>query len=232
MVGFSAEAVVDILSAANGEDPLSVVVDAVKAGDIRGIVHFGGCNNYRVPQDKGFIDLATRFAKDDMLILATGCAAGAFAKHGFLSPDSTDKLCGERSAAVRHALAKAAGMDRPLPPVLHMGSCVDNSRAAHLAMALADHMGVDVDQLPLVVSAPEIMHEKAISIVMWAGTLGVTVHLGVAPPVLGAKGAEKLMTKTLKDLTGAHYIIETDFKAAYTLLRESIDEKRMALGLV
>lgn len=231
LLGFSLETIVDLLSKINPDDPLQVIIDAIAKDEIHGVILFAGCNNFKVTQDLGFLTLAKKLLKDNVLVLATGCAAGAFAKAGFLSPWMTLDVCGSRLTKVLQTLGEAAGLERPLPPVWHMGSCVDNSRAAHLAFALANKLGVDASELPLVVSAPEIMHEKAITIGTWATSFGLTTHVGVAPPVLGGKVVTTILTRTIQDIFNARLIVEPDLEAAYQILKETIDDKRVGLGL-
>jgi len=129
------------------------------------------------------------------------------------------------------AIGQAAGLGGPLPLVLHMGSCVDTSRAADLAVAIADKLGVDLDKLPIVASAPEAVTEKAVAIGTWAVAAGIPTHLGVVPPVLGSKLVTEVLTSTAKDLFGGYFIVETDpVKAAKTLI-SVIGERRKGLGL-
>jgi carbon-monoxide dehydrogenase catalytic subunit len=231
LVGFSPEAILAVLTKVNPDDPLQPLIDKIASGDIHGIVLFAGCNNYKVVQDSAFISIAEKLAKDNVLIVATGCAAGAFAKAGFLSPQATPELCGDKLGKLLQELGDVAGLGRPLPPVWHMGSCVDNSRTARLCFAVANKLGVDVDQLPVVASAPEAMSEKAVAIGTWAVALGLTTHLGVIPPVLGGKVVTKVLTETLKDLVGAHFIVEPDSTTAYQKIKETLTEKRIGLGL-
>jgi carbon-monoxide dehydrogenase catalytic subunit len=231
LVGFSPEAILSLLSKINQDDPLKPLIDKIANGDIYGVVLLAGCNNYRVVQDSGFIGIAERLAKDNILMLATGCAAGAFAKSGLLSPEATMQICGDKLAKLLGELGDAAGLGRPLPPVWHMGSCVDNSRVARLCFALANKLGVDLDQLPVVASAPEAMSEKSVSIATWAVTLGITTHLGILPPVLGGKVVTKILTETLKDLLGAYFIVEPDPAMASQKIKEIITQKRIGLGL-
>lgn len=231
LVGFTPEGVVSLLKKVNADDPLKVLIDRIAGGEIYGIVLFAGCNNYKVAQDSLIIGIAEKLIADNILVLATGCAAGGFAKHGFLSPTATEEMCGEDLKDVLTTLGYVAGLDRPLPPVWHMGSCVDNTRAARLAFAVANRMGVDVDQLPLAASAPEAMSEKAVAIGTGAVALGITTHLGVVPPLLGGKNVVKVLTETAKDLLGARFIVETSINGAYEQIKETITEKRIALGL-
>jgi carbon-monoxide dehydrogenase catalytic subunit len=231
LVGFSCEAVVDALAKVSPDDPLAPLVQAIADGDIYGVVLFAGCNNYKVPQDSSFLTIAEKLAADNILMVATGCAAGAFAKRGFFSPNATTEICGEKLQALLAKLGNAAGLDRPLPPVWHMGSCVDNSRAARLAFALAAHLNVDVDQLPIVASAPEAMSEKSVAIGTWAVALGLTTHLGVVPPIMGGKAVTKVLTETVRELLGAAFIVEPDPAAAAERIKETITEKRVGLQL-
>ena len=230
-VGFSPEAIIGVLEKINVDDPLQPLIDAIIAGDIYGIVLFAGCNNYKVKQDSSFIAIAEKLAADDILMVATGCAAGAFGKRGFLSPDAVEEICGKKLKALLTTLGDVAGIGRPLPPVWHMGSCVDNSRAARLAIALANKLSVDINSLPLVASAPEAMSEKSVAIGTWAVALGITTHLGVVPPVLGGKAVTKVLTATAQDLLGSRFIVETDPEFAYQKIKEVITEKRIRLGL-
>ncbi|MCP5108301.1 MAG: carbon monoxide dehydrogenase, partial [bacterium] len=231
LVGFTPEAVMEVLGKLNPDDPLQPLVDNIVEGNIYGVVLFAGCNNYKVAQDSNAIAIAEKLAANNILVVATGCAAGSFAKHGLLSPDATNEICGDQLRNVLTALGKAAGIDRPFPPVWHMGSCVDNTRTARLVFALANKLGVDPDKLPVMASAPENMSEKAVSIGTWAVSLGLTTHLGVVPPVLGGKAVTKILTETLKDILGSYFIVEPDPNLAYQKIKETITEKRIALGL-
>lgn len=231
LVGFTPEGVVGLLAKLNADDPLQPLIDQIVSGNIYGVVLFAGCNNYKVTQDASIIGIAEKLAADNILMLATGCAAGGFAKAGLLSPTATEELCGEELREVLTLLGNTAGLKRPLPPVWHMGSCVDNTRAARLAFALANKLDVDTDKLPIVASAPEAMSEKSVAIGTWAVAIGLTTHLGVIPPVMGGKKVTQILTETAKDLIGSHFIVETSPQAAYLKIKEVITEKRIALGL-
>jgi carbon-monoxide dehydrogenase catalytic subunit len=170
-------------------------------------------------------------AKKNVLILATGCASGAFARHGFMTPEATEKYAGPGLKAVLTAVGKAAGLGGPLPLVLHMGSCVDNTRAADVAVAVANKLGVDLDKLPVVASAPEPVTEKAVAIGTWAVAAGLPTHLGVVPPVLGSKLVTQVLTATVKDLFGGYFIVEPDPIKASEKLLAAMAERRKGLGL-
>ncbi|WP_022856204.1 anaerobic carbon-monoxide dehydrogenase catalytic subunit [Thermodesulfobacterium thermophilum] len=231
VAGFSVEAIVKALSKLNAEDPLKPLIDQIAAGNIRGVCLFAGCNNVKVPQDQNFTAIARRLLKENVLVLATGCGAGALMRHGFMDPANVGELCGEGLKAVLTAIGEANGLGGPLPPVLHVGSCVDTSRAVALAVAVADRLGVDTDQLPVVASAAEAVAEKAVSIGTYAVALGLPTHVGVMLPVLGGPLVTKVLTDKVKELTGGYFIVDLDPESAAEKLLAAIDERRAALGL-
>ena len=217
MAGFSVEA---ILGALGGTpEPL---VEAIKSGQIRGAVGVVGCNNPKIPQDKGHVTLTQRLIENDILVIVTGCAAVANGKAGHMVPEAAD-LAGEGLGAV----AKALGV----PPVLHMGSCVDNSRILVLAAALANYLGVDIADLPLAGAAPEWYSEKAVAIGAYVVASGVYTVLGVQPPIFGSKNVVNLLADGLDGVVGAKFGVEPDPERAAVLIRRHIESKRKALGL-
>ncbi|AFM39333.1 carbon-monoxide dehydrogenase, catalytic subunit [Desulfosporosinus acidiphilus SJ4] len=231
MAGFSVEAIIGALKRIDPEQPLKPLVDNIVNGNILGVVGTVGCNNVKVTQDQMHVELVKELVKNNVLVVATGCSAHALAKAGLMNSEGTEDFAGDGLKAVLTALGQAAGLAAPLPPVLHMGSCVDNSRIGDLVTAIAAYLNVDSALLPVAASAPELQHEKALSIGTWAVTLGLTTHLGVVPPVLGSKMVTELLTKGLSDVIGGKFYVETDpLKAADGLL-EDIRAKRKKLGL-
>ncbi len=231
VVGFSTETIVGALSLVNKEDPLKPLIDNIVAGNIYGVCLFAGCNTVKVTQDANYTAMIKELAKKNVLILSTGCASGAFARHGLMTGEATEKYAGPGLKAVLTAVGKAAGLGGPLPLVLHMGSCVDNSRAADVAVAVANKLGVDLNKLPVVASAPEAVTEKAVAIGTWAVAAGLPTHLGVVPPVLGSKLVTQVLTSTVKDLFGGYFIVEPDPIKASVQLLSAISERRTGLGL-
>lgn len=231
IVGFSAESVIEVLTRINADDPLKPLLDAVVSGAIQGVVLFAGCNTTQADQDMNYKVMGRELAKRNVLILATGCGAGAFAKDGLMTQEATEKYAGDGLKSVLTALGKAAGLDGPLPLVFHMGSCVDNSRAITVATALANKLSVDLSDLPVVASAPECMSEKAVSIGTWAVALGFPTHLGNTPQIMGSDQVVKIMTETAKDAFGGYFIVETDPVIAAEKLYGVIQQRRRGLGL-
>lgn len=231
LAGFSTEAIVGALSLLNRDDPLKPLIDNIVAGNILGVCLFAGCNNVRVTQDQNFLTMAKELARENVLLLATGCGAGAFARHGLLTSEATTAYAGDGLKAVLTALGQAVGLPGPLPLVLHMGSCVDNTRAVQVAVAVANKLGVDLDKLPVVASAPEATTEKAIAIGTWAVAAGLPTHVGVIPPVLGSSLVARVLTQDAKSLFGGYFMVETDPVTAARQLVEAIRERRAGLGI-
>ena len=229
--GFSVEAIVAALSKVDAKEPLKPVVDNIAAGNIRGVCLFAGCNNVKVTQDQNFISMARKLLKENVLVVATGCGAGALMRHGFMDPANVDEMCGEGLKAVLTAIGEANDLGGPLPPVIHLGSCVDNSRAVALAVAVAGYLGVDTDKIPVVASAAEAVSEKAVSIGAYAVAAGLPTHVGVMLPVLGSPVVTEVLTDKVKDLTGGYFIVDLDPETAADKLLAAIDERRAGLGL-
>ena len=215
--GFSVEAILGAL----GGTP-TPLVDAIKAGQIRGAVGVVGCNNPKICQDLGHTTITRTLIAHNILVLDTGCTAVANAKAGFKDP-SAAALAGPGLKAICEALK--------IPPVLHMGSCVDNTRIIHLAAALAGTLGVDVDQLPVAAAAPEWYSEKAAAIATYAVASGIYTVLGVTPPVLGSKTVTDLLLNGLEQVVGAKFAVEPDPEKAAALLIKHVEGKRQGLGL-
>lgn len=229
--GFSVEAIVAALSKLDAKDPLKPLIDNIKAGNIRGVCLFAGCNNVKVVQDRNFTVMARKLLKENVLVVATGCGAGALMRHGFMNPANVDELCGDGLKAVLTAIGQANNLGGPLPPVLHMGSCVDNSRAVALSVAVANYLGVDTDKIPVVASAAEAVSEKAVSIGAYAVAAGLPTHVGVMLPVLGSPLVTQVLTEKVKDLTGGYFIVDLDPESSADKLLQAIDARRAGLGL-
>jgi len=215
--GFSIEA---ILGALGGSlDPL---IDVIKAGKIRGAVGIVGCNNPKIKHDHGNAGLTERLIARDILVLDTGCVGVSTAKAGLNVPEAIEKA-GPGLKEVCGALG--------IPPVLHVGSCVDNVRILVLVSALADALGCDISDLPVAGSAPEWYSEKAAAIGCYFVASGVLVHLGPMPPITGSLNVVKLLTEGLNDVVGATFAVEPDPEKSVKVIEAHIEAKRKALGL-
>ena len=214
--GFSNEA---ILGALGGTpEPL---VQALAAGKIRGVVGIVGCNNPKLKHDHVHVGLAQELIKRDILVVVTGCATVAMGKAGLLQAEAVSQA-GEGLAGVCRALG--------IPPVLHVGSCVDNARILHLCAVLANYAGLDISDLPVAASAPEWYSEKAAAIGLYAVASGIYTHLGLPPNILGSSMVTTLALKGLDDVFGACFAVESGPLQAAELIDERIKAKRLALG--
>lgn len=217
MAGFSVET---LISAFGGT--LKPLVDAIKDGSIKGAVGIVGCNNPKIIQDYAHVALARDLIKNDILIVVTGCSAIACAKEGLLTPDAAVKA-GKGLKSVVEALK--------LPPVLHMGSCVDCSRILVLLSAIAKEIGVDISDLPVAGAAPEWYSQKAVSIGAYFVSSGVFTVLGIAPRIFGSRKVTDLLGDKLEEVMKAKFAIEPDPAKATELIMEHINKKRKFLGI-
>ena len=217
VVGFSVEQILEAL----GGSP-APLVEVIANGTIKGVVGIVGCNNVKVKQDLFHQELTRELLKRDILVIGTGCWAIAAAKAGLMSLEAQE-LAGPGLQAVCKSLG--------IPPVLHMGSCVDCSRMLVLAGAVADHLDVDISALPLAGSAPEWTTEKAVAIGSYFVGSGLPVHLWPVPPILGSPAVTSILTEGAKDLLGGYFFVEEDPVATAERMMGIIEEKRAGLGI-
>jgi carbon-monoxide dehydrogenase catalytic subunit len=194
-------------------------------GRIRGVAGVVGCNNPRVKHDDVHTTMVKELIKNDVLVLQTGCSAMACAKAGLMTPEAAAKYAGEGLASVCEAVG--------IPPVLHMGSCVDNSRILMAATAMVKEggLGDDISDLPVAGAAPEWMSEKAISIGQYFVGSGVFTVFGVNWPTLGSDEVTEFLFKDFEAMYGGMWAFESDPIKAARLMIEHIDKKRKSLGL-
>ena len=217
MAGFSEEA---IRAALGGT--YKPLIDAIVAGSVKGVVGIVGCNNPRIKQDYGHITLAKELIKRNILVVETGCAAIACGKAGLLLPEAAS-MAGDGLASVCRLLG--------IPPVLHMGSCVDCSRILVLAANVAKELGVGIGDLPLGGAAPEWYSQKAISIGTYFVTSGVFTVLGIPPKIFGSDNVLNLLADGVKGITNSAFAVEPDPVKAADLLEAEIERKRKALNI-
>ncbi|HEY5584520.1 MAG TPA: anaerobic carbon-monoxide dehydrogenase catalytic subunit [Ruminiclostridium sp.] len=229
--GFSFEAILDLFAKINPDTPIKVLTDAILAGEIKGVCAFAGCNNQKTIHDDPTITIAKELAKNDILLVSTGCAAGAFAKAGLLSSEGVEAYAGPGLKKFIKRLEENSGLNAGLPLVFHMGSCVDNSRIANLWTAMAEELKVSIPQLPFVASAPEAMSEKAISIGSWVIAMGIPCHVGVLPPIEGSELVYGVATQIARDVFGGYFIFETDAMKAAGKLLERIEKRAWKLKI-
>ncbi|MBI4186965.1 MAG: anaerobic carbon-monoxide dehydrogenase catalytic subunit [Chloroflexi bacterium] len=199
--------------------------DNIINGRIRGVAAVVGCNNPRVTHDSGNLAMVKELIKNDVLVLQTGCMAMASAKAGLMLPEAAVQFAGDGLASVCEAVG--------IPPVLHMGACIDNSRILMSATAMVKDggLGDDISDLPVAAAAPEWMSEKAITIGQYAVASGIFTVFGVNWPTIGSKEVTDFMFKDFEEIYGGMWAFEPDPVKAAHLMIAHIDKKRKALGI-
>lgn len=199
--------------------------DNIINGRIRGIAGVVGCNSARTRHNEGHLTVVKELIKNDVIVLTTGCNAIACAMEGLLTPESAAVYCGPGLAEICETVG--------IPPVLHLGSCVDNSRIllAATEVVKAGGLGNDISDLPAAGSAPEWMSEKAISIGHYFVASGVYTVFGVTLPVSGAPVFKDYLFKELEKIYGGMWdLVEDPIEHARKMIAH-IDKKRKALGI-
>ncbi len=231
VAGWSLESLYDLFKTVNPDNPVGVLTDAINAGELKGVVLFAGCNNLKGFQDNNHIEIAKGMLKNDVFVVATGCSAQAYAKHGLMAPEAVEKYAGEGLQKFLKKITEKADLQAPVPPVFHMGSCVDNTRAADLLMDMANELGVDTPKVPFVASAPEAMSGKAAAIGTWFLAMGVPVHVGAMPPLEGSDLMYSIVTQIAADVYGGHFILEMGAEEAARKILNALEYRTWKLGV-
>jgi carbon-monoxide dehydrogenase catalytic subunit len=199
--------------------------DNIINGRIRGIAGVVGCNNARTRHNEAHIQVVKELIKNDVIVLTTGCNGIACAMEGLLTPESAAVHCGPGLAEVCETVG--------IPPVLHLGSCVDNSRIllAATEVVKAGGLGKDICDLPAAGSAPEWMSEKAISIGHYFVASGVYTVFGLHLPTSGAPVFHDYISKEMEKMYGGKWDLEADPIKHAQMMIAHIDKKRKALGI-
>jgi carbon-monoxide dehydrogenase catalytic subunit len=199
--------------------------DAIMAGRIRGVVGLAGCDNPRVPSTGLHRFLATELIKNDVLIVSTGCGSAACGTSGYLTPEMALENAGPGLREVCEAIG--------IPPILHLGACVDNSRILTIASAMAAEGGLsdEIGGMPAVGIAPEWMSEKAIAIGCYFAASGVPVIFGGESPVEASAEVTKIMTEVWFERFMGALHFEPDPEKMLAMALNYIDAARDRLKL-
>ena len=224
IAGFSHEAIIYMLGGSyrGSYHPLN---DNIINGRIKGVAGVVGCCNPKVVHDQGHVELVKELIANDILVVQTGCSAIACAKAGLMLPESAEQYAGKGLAEV----CRTVGM----PPVLHSGSCVDNSRilVALSEMVKAGGLGKDISDLPVAGAAPEWMSEKAIAIGQYFVASGVFTVFGIGLPVRGSEIFYRHISEEHETMLGGMWAVEPDIHKMATRMIDHINKKRKALGI-
>ena len=199
--------------------------DNIINGRIRGLAGVVGCNNPKVVHDEVHVNLVKELIANDILVVQTGCSAIACGKDNLMLPEAAMEFAGPGLREVCEAIG--------IPPVLHSGSCVDNSRilVAASEMVKVGGLGDDISDLPVAGAAPEWMSEKAISIGHYFVSSGVYTVFGVGMPVSGSENVSNFLFNELEEIVGGKWACEPDPSRMAAMIIDHIDQKRKALGI-
>lgn len=224
IAGFSHE-YIDYMLGGKYRSSFRPLNDAIMSGRIQGVVGLVGCNNPRKPQDDSNVWLMKEFISRDVLVVVTGCAAQACAKQGFLLPEAALEHAGPGLREVCEAVG--------IPPVLHLGSCVDNTRILTVLTQVCAEggLGDDISQVPAVGICAEYMSEKAIAIACYFVASGAYVVFGADSPVGGSQEASDFIMSGWEERTGGKLEFEPDSEQILAKSIAHITAKRKALGL-
>jgi carbon-monoxide dehydrogenase catalytic subunit len=218
IAGFSTEAVLKAI----GND-LNNLVDVIAKGQIKGIVALANCSTLRNgPQDWNTVNLTKQLIKKDILVVAGGCGNHGLEVAGMCNLDAINQA-GDGLKGVCKALG--------IPPVLSFGTCTDTGRISMLVTALADHLNVDISDLPIAVTAPEWMEQKATIDGIFAVAYGAYTHLSPTPFITGAPDLVKLVTEDVEGLTGGKIALGDDPIQVANDIEAHILKKRNKMGL-
>lgn len=199
------------------------LIDLIKQGNIKGIAGVVGCSNLRAKGHDVFtVELAKELIAKDIIVLSAGCTCGGLENCGLMSPAAAE-LAGPGLKEVCQSLG--------IPPVLNFGPCLAIGRMEAVAGEIAAELGIDIPQLPVVISAPQWLEEQALADGAFALALGFTLHLGLPPFVTGSPVILDVLTEQMKSLTGGKLIVDTDIKSAANQLESVIMDKREGIGL-
>ena len=204
-------------------DSWKPLVDLIADGTIKGVAAIVGCSNMTAGgHDVNTVELTKELIKRDILVLSAGCSTGGLENVGLMSPGA-EELAGENLKAVCKKLQ--------IPPVLNFGPCLAIGRLEIVATELAAYLGIDLPQLPLVLSAPQWLEEQALADGAFGLALGLPLHLALPPFITGSKLVTEVLTEGLKDITGGHVIVNIDPKSSADELESIIIDRRAKLGL-
>lgn len=199
------------------------LIDLIVSGDIKGVAGVVGCSNLTFGgHDVLTVELTKELIKRDIIVLSAGCSSGGLENCGLMTPEAAE-LAGPKLKAICKALG--------IPPVLNFAPCLAIGRLEIVATELAEALGVDLPQMPLVLSAPQWLEEQALADGAYGLALGLPLHLGEPPFITGSSLVTGILTEDMKSLTGGQVIIDPDGALAADKLEKIIMEKRAALKI-
>jgi len=199
------------------------LIDLIAQGKIKGIAGVVGCSNLTAKGHDVFtVELTKELIKRDILVLSAGCSSGGLENVGLMSPGAAE-LAGDNLKEVCKTLG--------IPPVLNFGPCLAIGRLEMVATELAEALGVDIPQLPLVLSAPQWLEEQALADAAFGLALGLPLHVAISPFIDGSEVVTKVLEEDLVNITGGRLIVEDDVIIAANELEDIIESRRVTLNI-
>lgn len=199
------------------------LIDLIAQGKIKGIAGVVGCSNLTAKGHDVFtVELTKELIKRDILVLSAGCSSGGLENVGLMSPGAAE-LAGDSLKAVCKTLG--------IPPVLNFGPCLAIGRLEMVATELAENLGIDIPQLPLVLSAPQWLEEQALADAAFGLSLGLPLHVAISPFIDGSEVVTRVLKDDLVNLTGGRLIVEEDVVKAADELEQIIENRRISLNI-
>ena len=214
-VGFSVE---NVLATFGGAQELR---EHLVSGRVRGIVNLVGCNNPKVVYEEAVVQVAQALIAHDVIVLTNGCAAYALLKTGYCLPEALE----QSGAGLRQALGP-----HQLPPVWHMGECLDNARATGMFRAVAEATGEALKHLPLAFSSPEWSNEKGVGAALGFRLLGLNSYHCIEPPLSGSDKVSRFFYQDTQELLGSVMVVDQDPHSLAERIIADLDQRRAALG--
>lgn len=196
------------------------LADAVKSGRILGIVNMVGCNNPKVLYERAIIDVADVLLKNNVLILTNGCAAFPLMKLGYCTTSAYDKT-GE-------SLKEFLQPD--LPPVWHVGECIDNTRSSGIFAGVAGALGKNIYEMPYGFTSPEWGNEKGVDAALGFRLMGVNSYHCVEAQIQGSANVIHFLKEGTRETLGSVMHVDTDPVSLGNKIVEDLKAKRKALG--
>jgi carbon-monoxide dehydrogenase catalytic subunit len=214
-VGFSVE---NILATFGGA---AALLEHLTSGRVRGIVNLVGCNNPKIVYEEAVVQVAQALIAHDVIVLTNGCAAYALLKTGYCLPEALQ----EAGSGLREALGA-----HNLPPVWHMGECLDNARATGMFRAVAEATGEPLKRLPLAFSSPEWSNEKGVGAALGFRLMGLNSYHCIEPPLSGSDKVSRFFYEDTQELLGAVMVVEHDPHVLAARIIADLDARRADLG--
>lgn len=196
------------------------LADALRSGKILGIVNMVGCNNPKVLYEKAIVDVADVLLKNNVLILSNGCASFPLMKLGYCNTSALDKT----GKSLREFLTP------DLPPVWHVGECIDNTRSSGIFAGIAGELGKALHEMPYAFTSPEWGNEKGIDAALGFRLMGINSYHCVEAQIYGSQNVIEFLKDGTRELIGSVMYVDTDPTELGNKIVEDIKAKRKALG--